>query len=164
MTSFLSRPGSFTLSARIPASIPTSTIIDAVHDHSFLITLSPLVTEHHQIPTDRPNVTKYAVTEKIHYLPFGLFPAHITFTTEFEDVDDGVKSTVHVPAGFDGTYNYQVRRSDDGSRVLHEEAQFTCNMLLMSFVKNTMSKAHVDMQKKFFRLLDQRSHDNSNTD
>ncbi|KAK5171536.1 hypothetical protein LTR04_002008, partial [Oleoguttula sp. CCFEE 6159] len=173
---------------------PTTTlpqVLSLLHDHPAIITLNPLVVDYRaqpplvstttapsQLATPRstnPTTTTYSITDALSYLPFHLWDTTVTYTADFEDTDDGLKTLVHAPAGLEIDGVWRVIRKEDaqhggGSRqaghgeqasagtqtgclVLEERTTATCNVFLKPFVQGTMKKSHDELHKRLVERL-----------
>src|ERR1700753_4345726 len=128
----------------IPADIDAKALINAFHDHSFIITMQPIVTRH-EIRDRDPATGKltYDVWEEISLLPFGLWKREIQFTAAFTDQKDGTVSWIEAPMGFQSEATYTVKPGEHwdgegGGWVIEESIQTTCPVLMRWFVEGTM--------------------------
>ncbi|KAK3675966.1 hypothetical protein LTR78_004158 [Recurvomyces mirabilis] len=144
----------------IPQDVYPDTVTKLLHNHEFLITMSPIVTRHEE--RDRDEETgkiSYEVYEKLDLLPFGLWKYEIRFTCAFQNRPDGVVSYIQAPMGFNSRAEYTIRtaRHDDGEAILNayenvgfggttggtamvldEVIESTCSVLFKPFVEMTM--------------------------
>ena len=150
----------------IPSSIPAAQILSALHDHSLMITLNPLVIAHHPLQPasgDSPSKSAYSIRDRIAYLPFHLWDTEITYTASFENTPTGVKTVTHAPAGLEICAEWKVlslsetKHNEDSSgearSIIEETATVTCNALLMPFVKYTMRNSHEELKREFVERL-----------
>lgn len=79
-----------------------------LHDHSAMIELNPLVLRHdtcdpppNATPDEAEHATWYSITDKINYLPGGLFSSEISYKASFYDLPMGLQTHVLAPAGVD---------------------------------------------------------------
>ncbi|KAK5723735.1 hypothetical protein LTR15_005435 [Elasticomyces elasticus] len=138
----------------VTQDVRTDSIINILHDHSFLITMSPIVTRHKE--SDRELATgkvTYNVWENI--VPFKLFNYEIEFKCAFQDKPDGVISWIEAPMGFTSKADYTVGPEgvwDGGGNVIEEQIESNCNVLLKPFVEWTMvgvrRKMHLEIIAK----------------
>ena len=140
----------------IPPDVDAKAIIDTLHDHSFLITMQPIVTRYDI--KDRDPVTgqiTYDVWENISILPFGLWKYEIQFTAAFTDKKDGTVSWIEAPMGFTSEANYTVKPGEQwdgegGGWVLEESIETTCPILFKWFVESTMVDVRQKMHQQIF--------------
>jgi len=144
----------------IPQDVHPDTVIKLLHNHDYLITMSPIVTHHEELDRDRETgKVSYEVYEKLDLLPFGLWKYEIRFTCAFQNKADGVVSYIQAPMGFNSKADYTIRtaRHDDGEAILNayenigsggtagttamvldEAIESTCSVLFKVFVEMTM--------------------------
>jgi len=149
----------------IPSDVDHQTIIKLLHDHDFLITMSPIVTRHS--PRDKDPATDkitYDVWENIDLLPFGWWKHELHFTASFQNKDNGVVSWIEAPLGFNSKADYSIRGakaeddlkaaegSDSSGMVLEENIESSCNLVFKPFVEMTMvpvrKKMHAQIVEK----------------
>ena len=128
-----------------------------------MIDLNPLVIERHPI---KPPATAspeefhcqwYQLTDKVQYLPGGLVQGKVSYNVCFHDLSRGLQTHCLAPAGLDikgkweigGTLPWEPREEIElGLGVpknglwLREDVDMRCNILMLSFVKKTLKKAH----------------------
>lgn len=128
----------------VPQDIDAKAIIDAFHDHDFIITMQPIVTRHSVRDRD-PSTGKltYDVWEAISLLPFGLWKEELQFTVSFTDKKDGTVSEIEAPMGFTSEATYTVKPGtqwdgEGGGWVIEEEIESQCNVVFKWFVEGTM--------------------------
>ena len=125
-------------------------LVAKLHDHGFLITMSPIVYRYEETGRDR-NQVRYDIWETVNVLPFGLWKQDVNFSAAFEDTADGVMSELQAPMGVTSHARYSVvlRESmeEDGGGgggggveqwVLNEEIESSCSVFLRTFVEWTM--------------------------
>lgn len=164
----------------LPSFIPRQLALDILHSHSEIITLNPLVLEHHPIPAPRDAPadeyysTWYEITERIQYVP-GLGrigSGKISFRGCFHDVPWGLQTHIYAPLGVDLRNNWRVAGNQPGEPpeprelgigapadglYLREDIEIRCNVTLVSFVKTQLkasTKVLVDRLIKKAELLD----------
>ncbi|QKX63851.1 uncharacterized protein TRUGW13939_11022 [Talaromyces rugulosus] len=164
----------------LPSFIPRQLVLDILHSHGEIITLNPLVLEHHAIqsPRDAPAEeyysTWYEITERIQIVPgTGKFGSgKISFRACFHDVPWGVQTHVYAPMGIDLRHNYRVGGNQPGEPPEHrelgigtpaqglylrEDIEIRCNFTMTSFVRSQLkaaTKVLVDRLIKKAELLD----------
>lgn len=148
----------------IPSDVNPQVLVKLLHDHSFLITMSPIVTRHSPRDEEDGKIT-YDVWENIDLLPFGLWKHEIHFTAAFQDKGDGVVSWIEAPLGFNSKANYTVRGAKAGEEdseasgmVLEEEIESACSVVFKPFVEWTM----VPVRKKMHAQLTEKAREMGN--
>jgi hypothetical protein len=92
--------------------------------------------------------TTYSITDRIEYLPFGLYTGNVTVTASFTDQDDGVATTRHAPFGFTIKERWVVREGSSSSadQVITKElvlnVELIANKLVLPLFKSMMEKNH----------------------
>ncbi|KAK3113223.1 hypothetical protein LTR53_009709 [Teratosphaeriaceae sp. CCFEE 6253] len=108
----------------VPQDVSPETLIKLLHDHSFLITMSPIVTRHQEVDRElMSNKITYDVWEVLDLLPFGLWKHEIQFRCAFANKPDGVVSWIEAPMGFTSRAEYSVGSGgawEGGGDVLEE--------------------------------------------
>lgn len=128
----------------VPQDIDAKALINAFHDHIFIITMQPIVTRHEV--RDRDPTTgqiTYNVWEEIGILPFGLWKHEIQFTTSFTDKSDGTVTEVEAPMGFVSEATYTIKPGttwdgEGGGWIIEESIESQCNVLMKWFIESTM--------------------------
>ncbi|KAJ5286718.1 hypothetical protein N7478_002404 [Penicillium angulare] len=163
----------------LPSNVPRQLALDILHSHSEIITLNPLVLDHHPVPAPRTAhadeyySTWYEIAQRVQYVPgFGKLGAgKISFKGSFENAAWGLKTHTYPPMGIDLKSNFRIGGNHpdeplDPQRVpdapasglyLLEEVEIKCSIALMSFVKSQLkaaSKVLVDRLIKKAELLD----------
>jgi len=164
----------------LPSTIPRQLAIDMLHNHSEIITLNPLVLEHHPIKAPRDAAadefysTWYEITERIQYLPgMGkMGSGKISFKGCFHDMPWGIQTHIYAPMNIDMRNNWRIcgNQPDEPPEpkelgigapaeglYLREDIEIRCNITMVSFVKSQMrsaAKIMVDRMIKKAELLD----------
>jgi hypothetical protein len=164
----------------LPSFIPRQLALDILHSHSEIITLNPLVIEHHAIPAPRDAPAEeyysswYEISERLQFVPgIGKLGAgKLTFRGCFHDVPWGVQTHIYVPMGVDLRHNYRIAGNQPGEPPEHrelgigapasglylrEDIEVRCNITMISFVKSNLksaTKVLVDRLIKKAELLD----------
>lgn len=164
----------------IPSYIPRQLAIDILHSHGEIITLNPLVLEHHPIPAPRDAAvdeyyaTWYEITERIQYVPGvgKMGSGKISFKGCFHDLPWGVDTHILAPLHVDLRHNLRIAGNQPGEPpephelginapakglYLREDIQITCNFAVITFVKAQLKAAArvlVDRLIKKAELLD----------
>ena len=139
----------------IPQDIDPKELISIVHDHSFLITMSPIVTRHEIRERDPSSgKIKYDVWENINILPFGLWVYELQFMAAFTDKRDGVVSYIEAPMGFTSQANYTIKSGErwdgeGGGWILEEAIESSCSAIFKPFIEATM----VPVRKKMHQQM-----------
>ena len=149
--------------AALDPGITRESVIQTLHDHVEMIDLNPLVIERH--PIKPPSTASpeefhcqwYQLTDKVQYLPGGLVQGKVSYNVCFHDLAQGLQTHCFAPAGLDirGKWtlggslpNEPVEARELGIGVpktglwLREDVDMRCNILMLSFVKKTLKKAH----------------------
>jgi len=141
----------------IPNDASPDIMVKLLHDHSFLITMSPIVTRHAEAGKDpQTGTVVYDVWENITIIPFGLWTHELQFRASFQDHADGVTSWIQAPLGFHSEAKYTIRaakagEADAASMVLEESIQTTCPIFFRPFVEMTMVPVR---QKMHARIIE----------
>ncbi len=132
------------VTTHVPQDIDAKALIDAFHDHDFIITMQPIVTRH-QVRDRDPASGKltYDVWEAISILPFGLWKREIQFKVSFMDKNDGTTSMINAPGGFDSEATYTIKPGpgwdgEGGGWIIEESIESECNMLLKWFIEGIL--------------------------
>ncbi|KAL1840282.1 hypothetical protein VTJ49DRAFT_660 [Mycothermus thermophilus] len=180
----LRKKDTFTVITPIPGFIPRQLAIDILHSHSEVITLNPLVIEHHPIPapsnaeTDEYYSTWYEITEQIQFVPgIGrMGQSTIKFKGCFHDMPWGLQTHIYAPMHVDLRNKYTIAGNQPGVEppeipeiglralgvpadglYLREDIEIRCNVTVMSFVKSQLKKAGGEMVRRIIKkaeLLD----------
>ena len=159
----MSKRTTFTTVTALPAGISRETVLETLHDHVGMIDLNPLVTERHPIKPP-PEATAeefhckwYSVTDKVNYLPRGLYSGSVTFNGCFHDLPDGLQTHIYAPMGLNMKGRWILGGSLPGEPIapveiglgvpktglwLREDVDMKCNFAMTKFVKGTTKKAH----------------------
>ena len=148
----------------IPSYIPRQLAIDILHSHGEIITLNPLVLEHHPIKAPRDSAadeyyaTWYEIVERIQYIPgMGkLGSGKISFKGCFHDMPWGLQTHIYTPMNIEIRNNWRVAGNQPGEPpearelglgapndglYLREDIEIKCNMALVAFVKTQLKAA-----------------------
>lgn len=153
----------FTTLTPLPAGISRQTVTSTLWDHVEMIDLNPLVEERHIIKAP-PKATAeeyhcvwYQLTDRVSYLPGGLYSAKVSYNACFHDLRDGLQTHVYAPLGLEirnkwtlgGSLPGEAREAVElglGAPLdglwLREDVDMRCNVLMTAFVKRTLKKAH----------------------
>ena len=168
----LRKKKAFTLCRPIPAFIPRQVAIEVVQNHSEVITLNPLVINHHPINPpphaahDEYGCTWYEITERIQYIPgMGqMGSGKIRFTGAFHSVPWGLQTHIYAPMSIDLRAQYRVAGSQAGVEAqgprelgltalgapaeglyLRTDIEFSSNVALAGFVRAQLKDAIKEM-------------------
>ena len=147
-----------------------------------MIDLNPLVEERHPIKAP-PKATPeefhciwYSMTDKIQYLPGGLYSGNVTYSACFHDLLNGLQTHCYAPMGLDikgkwtlgGTLPHEPREAVEmglgapkQGLWLREDVDMKCNIIMTSFVKKTLKKAHATLVERLVEkshLLETEAH------
>ncbi|KAI9878856.1 MAG: hypothetical protein M1830_010328 [Pleopsidium flavum] len=172
MTSYIYPTLTNTTTTPLLPPLTTSGALSALHNHSLMITLNPLVVSHHVIdrppqsgtaPTSTSPQITYSITDT---LPLPVWPTSITYTASFENTDYGLRTQVHAPMGVEITGQWEVVReshdllSSNSEReiaetawMIRETATVRCNVLLMPYVRATISRSHKELHGRLIERL-----------
>ena len=155
-----------TVATAIPAGITRQTVLETVHSHVEMIDLNPLVIERHPIKAPRNASAEeyhciwYQLTDRVQYLPGGMASGKVSYNACFHDLPMGLQTHVFAPMGLEiknkwtlgGSLPGEPREPQElGLNVpktglwLREDVDMKCNMLMTSFVKKTLKKAHATL-------------------
>jgi hypothetical protein len=134
-----------------------------------MIDLNPLVEERHPIKPP-PNASAeeyhckwYQLTDKVQYLPGGLYSGRVDYNACFHDLPIGLQTHVFAPLGLNikgkwtlgGTLPGEPKEAVElGLGVpkdglwLREDVDMKCNVLMTNFVKKTLKKAHATLVER----------------
>lgn len=153
----------FTTITPLPPGVTRQTVLDTLYTHVEMIDLNPLVEERHPIkPPGKATAEEYhcqwyELTDRISYLPGGLVSGKVTYQACFHDLANGLQTHVYAPMGLDIKNKWTVGGTLPGEPTqpveigqgiplqglyLREDVDMRCNMLMTSFVKKTLKKAH----------------------
>lgn len=159
----------FTTVTALPDGITRESVLETLHNHLEMIDLNPLVTERHPIKAP-PEATPeefhaqwYSVTDKVNYLPGGLYSGAVTFNGCFHDLPDGLQTHIYAPMGLNmkgrwtlgGTLPGEPRQPVElGLGVpktglwLREDVDMKCNFVMTKFIKGTTKRAHTTLVQR----------------
>jgi len=139
-----------------------------------MIELNPLVISHvpckapPQAPADEFHCIWYELTDKISYLP-GI-KGSVTYKACFHDLPKGLQTHIYAPAGLEIKEKWVIGGNEQGEEreilelglhgvpreglYLREDVDMKCNMLMTSFVKKTLKKAHAVLVERLLAKAD----------
>ncbi|CAI4210660.1 unnamed protein product [Parascedosporium putredinis] len=153
----------FTTITPLPAGITREIAVAFLQDHLRMIDLNPLVIARHPIscpanaPPDEHHCSWYSLTDSISYLPGGKVTGQVSYTAAFNNVSRGVQTHVYAPMGLNIRETWTVGGTLPGEPsepvelglgapqtglYVREDVDMRCNVLMASFVKKTLKKAH----------------------
>jgi hypothetical protein len=158
----MSKRSVFTTLTPLPAGISRQTVMETLRTHTEMIDLNPLVEERHSIKPP-PNATPeeyhclwYLLTDRISYLP-GMMSGKVSYNCCFHDLENGLQTHCYAPLGLNIKGKWTLGGSLPGEPVapvelgvgaplqglwLREDVDMKCNIMMTSFVKKTLKKAH----------------------
>ena len=178
----MSKKSRFTTVTPLPAGITRETVLETLHNHVEMIDLNPLVTERHPIkPPSEATAEEYhcqwySITDKVNYLPGGLYSGSVTFNACFHDLPDGLQSHIYAPMGLDMKGRWTLGGSPPGEPRqaveiglglpkiglwLREDVEMKVNVVMGGFVKKTTKKAHATLVQRLVEkahLIEAESH------
>ena len=165
----MSKRTQFTTVTSLPAGITRETVLETLHNHLEMIDLNPLVTERHPIrppPEADPeefHAQWYSVTDKVNYLPGGLYSGAVSFNCCFHDLPNGLQTHIYAPMGLDmrgrwtlgGTLPGEPRQPVElgvgipkTGLYLREDVNMKVNIVMSKFVKGTTKKTHLKLVQR----------------
>jgi hypothetical protein len=153
----------FTTITPLPVGITRDTVLETLHSHFEMIDLNPLVEERHPIkppPSATPeeyHCIWYSLTDRVSYLPGGMISRKVSYNCCFHDLGNGLQTHCYAPLGLNIKGKWTVGGSLPGEPVapvelgigaplqglwLREDVDMKCNIMMTSFVKKTLKKAH----------------------
>lgn len=174
----------FTTITPLPAGITRESVIETLHSHVEMIDLNPLVIERHPVKApskctpEEFHAIWYEMTDKVQYLPGGLYSGKVKYNGCFHDLSNGLQTHVYAPLGLDIKGKWSVGGSlphepkepvemglgvpKDGL-YLREDIDMRCKIGTTTFVKKTLKKAHatlVDRLMEKAHLVEREQHNN----
>jgi hypothetical protein len=158
----MSKKTIFTTITPLPAGVSRETVMETLHDHLEMIDLNPSHEERHRInppPEATPeeyHCTWYQITDKVSYLPAGMYSGNVSFKACFHDLAYGLQTHVYAPMGLDIKEKWTLGGSLPGEPVqpveigigvpisglyLREDVEMKCNFLMTKFVKKTLKQS-----------------------
>jgi hypothetical protein len=153
----------FTTLTPLPPGITRETVMETLRSHTEMIDLNPLVEERHPIKPP-PNATAeeyhclwYSLTDRVQYLPGGVLSGKVSYNACFHDLENGLQTHCYAPMGLNIKGKWTLGGSLPGEPVapvelgvgaplhglwLREDVDMKCNIMMTSFVKKTLKKAH----------------------
>jgi hypothetical protein len=158
----MSKKTIFTTITPLPAGVSRETVMETLHDHLEMIDLNPSHEERHRInppPEATPeeyHCTWYQITDKVSYLPAGMYTGNVSFKACFHDLTYGLQTHVYAPMGLDIKEKWTLGGSLPGEPLqpveigigvpisglyLREDVEMKCNFLMTKFVKKTLKQS-----------------------
>jgi hypothetical protein len=137
--------------------------METLRAHTEMIDLNPLVEKRHPIkppPSATPeeyHCLWYSLTDRISYLPGGMMSGKVSYNCCFHDLENGLQTHCYAPLGLNIKGKWTLGGSLPGEPVapvelgigaplqglwLREDVDMKCNIMMTSFVKKTLKKAH----------------------
>ncbi|KAB8260976.1 hypothetical protein BDV32DRAFT_148848 [Aspergillus pseudonomiae] len=144
LLSWMTVENRFTSTSPLPPSITPERVIEVLHDHVTMIKLNPLVIDlqrcepHKDAPATERDLVWYEITDKVSYLPFGLFSGKVKYKGCFEDLPMGLQTHIYAPLGLRTKNTWTI----EDELQLKEDVFMTCNILMAPFVKATIKASH----------------------
>ncbi|KAE8157558.1 hypothetical protein BDV40DRAFT_278025 [Aspergillus tamarii] len=154
----------FTNITPLPSYITRETVVEALHNHSEMIELNPLVIRHEPCrppsfaPADEFHCIWYEMTDRISYLPGGLVRGNVSYAGCFYDLPRGLQTHVYAPTGLDIREKWSVCGNMPGEPrepvelgipdapreglYLREDVNMRSQIWATAFVKRTLKRAH----------------------
>ena len=180
MSTMLRKKEVYTNITPIPSHIPRQLAVDILHSHSEIITLNPLVLDHHPIKAPRDAAAdefyskSYEISQRIQYIPGvgKMGSGKINFKGCFHDMPWGLQTHIYAPMNVDLKNKWRIAGNQQGEPpepkelglgapaeglYLREDVEIKCNITMVSFVKSETkraSKVLVDRMIKKAELLD----------
>ncbi|KAE8132825.1 hypothetical protein BDV38DRAFT_260314 [Aspergillus pseudotamarii] len=154
----------FTNITPLPSYITRETVVEALHNHSEMIQLNPLVIRHERCrpppfaPADEFHCIWYEMTDRISYLPGGLVQGNVSYAGCFYDLPRGLQTHVYAPTGLDIREKWSVCGNMPGEPrepvelgipdapreglYLREDVNMRSQIWATAFVKRTLKRAH----------------------
>ncbi|GAB7343400.1 hypothetical protein MBLNU457_1435t1 [Dothideomycetes sp. NU457] len=164
----------YTIVTPLPKTIRRDTAVKALHNHGEMIELNPLVISHvpckapPQAPPDEFHAIWYELTDKISYLP-GI-KGSVNYKACFHNLPKGLQTHIYAPAGLEIKEKWAIGGNEQGEEreilelglhgvpreglYLREDVDMKCNMLMTSFVKKTLKKAHAVLVERLLAKAD----------
>ncbi|RFU29729.1 hypothetical protein B7463_g6621, partial [Scytalidium lignicola] len=159
----MSKRSLFTTVTPLPPGVSREIVMETLRSHIEMIDLNPLVEERHRCKPP-PHATAeeyhcvwYKLTDRVQYLPGGMMSGKISYYAVFHDLPNGLQTHCYAPMGVDvkgkwtlgGTLPGEVAQPVElglGAPLqglyLREDVELKCNVIMTSFVKKTLKKAH----------------------
>jgi hypothetical protein len=131
-----------------------------------MINLNPLVEDRRPIKapaeatSEEFHCTWYQLTDKISYLPGGLMSGKVSYNACFHDLPNGLQTHCYAPMGLNIRGKWTLGGTLPGEPIapvelglgtplqglwLREDVDMRCNIMMTSFVKKTLKKAHIHL-------------------
>ncbi|KAH7065281.1 hypothetical protein B0J12DRAFT_734618 [Macrophomina phaseolina] len=122
-----------------------------LHDHPAMIRLGPLMQRYERIPPSSPAETSnaYIITDKLPYLPFGLWTGELSIYAEFVDTEEGLVTKVRAPGGFVSEGVWKVKEEGGERWAVEERMVARCPWGMGWYVEGTTRKAHEAVLGRF---------------
>lgn len=176
MFAMMSKRTIFTTVTPLPPYMPRDLVVETLHSHSEMIELNPLVIHHKpckapaMATADEFHCSWYELTDKVIYLPGGILSGNVSYKACFHDLPRGLQTHVYAPTGLDikgkwsvcGNLPHEPREPVElglpnaprEGLYLREDVDMRCNILMTSFVKKTLKKAHAVLVERLVMKAD----------
>ena len=162
----MSRRSIFTTVTPLPAGITRESVIATLYDHTEMIDLNPLVIERHPVKPPAKATPEeyhclwYEITDRVQYLPGGMVSGKVSYNACFHNLPQGLQTHVYAPLGLDIKNKWSLGGTLPGEPKepmelgigvpknglwLREDVEMKCNVVMTSFVKRTLKKAHATL-------------------
>ncbi|KFX90191.1 hypothetical protein O988_08305 [Pseudogymnoascus sp. VKM F-3808] len=165
----MSKRSVFTTITPLPPSVTRKHVLDTFHNHREMIDLNPLVEERHVIKPP-PQATPeefhciwYEVTDRVQYLPGGMYSGKVSYPVCFHDLPNGIQTHCYAPMGLEIKGKWSLGGSLPGEPreavemglnvplvglYVREDVDMRCNIMLTNFVKKTFKKSHAQLVQR----------------
>lgn len=153
----------FTTVTPLPSGVTKEIVLEMLRCYEEMIDLNPLVEERHPIKPP-PNASPeeyhclwYSLTDRVHYLPGGIVSGKVSYNVCFHDLEMGLQTHCYAPMGLNIRGKWTLGGSLPGEPIapvelglgvplhglyLREDVDMKCNIMMTTFVKKTLKKAH----------------------
>jgi hypothetical protein len=159
----------FTTVTPLPAGISRETVMETLHSPTEMADLNPLVEERHPIKPpanaspEEYHCLWYSLTDRVSYLPGGIISGKVSYNVCFHDLERGLQTHCYAPMGLNIKGKWTLGGSLPGEPVapvelgigapltglyLREDVDMKCNIMMTSFVKKTLKKAHLHLVER----------------
>ncbi|KAF2399504.1 hypothetical protein EJ06DRAFT_458698, partial [Trichodelitschia bisporula] len=156
----MSKRSVFTTITPLPAGITRESVMSTLRNHIEMIDLNPLVIKRElcKPPSfagpEEYHVKWYSITDTV---PYVIGKSKVSYHGCFHDLVDGLQTHVYAPAGLDIRGKWRLGGSLPGEPIqpvemglgipktglyLREDVDMKCNIVMTSFVRKTLKKAH----------------------
>lgn len=150
----------------LPPGVPRDVVFSTLRNHLEMIDLNPLVESRTKMTkppahatAEEYHCTWYELVDKVQYVPGmgSMGSGRVTYSACFHDLPTGVQTHVYAPLGLDIKEKWTVGGTLPGEPkqpvelglnipkdglYLREDIDMKCNIMVLSFVKKNLKKAH----------------------